>query len=513
MMALPAQGFEIREALLLNTIQDRILARLKGSSQGTSQFGAVLEQMSAKASCPRKTEETTQESGHLEENRLRRAEGTASRPRQTDENHGRQKQEGVARHVSPKDNCGEKSRTSVRERVDGAENPADEATAVERPSVKGRAACLETPKTEVTVRILNAGSDDNLSIAMDGLSEELINSILSGYTEEMGVNQGITLETLKEGAGDGTAAVSTGGCLQLTAKLSSNPNDALAVMDEILSLIATLTEALQKNAPNMVNVQIVEVQLNGRQAIDTFANLLLKEGTRDPATTPQGLPAVFKDLLGETSTEDVPTISGDAVNDMMESGLPEDASLAESLLAKVKVMQSITATPGGAKDTPDRGTDVSLNDKGFGTFADNGTSMQTAIQKQTQAAEGPKTASFSSIVAERLADVAEQLALRDKPLDITLRLKMENGDSLFVGLKDQAGKILVHLRCADQQMFNLLQSQKETIMRHLEAKQVSTSILVSPIEEDMARRQGRERPKNMWGRQRDPFNPYVEIQV
>jgi hypothetical protein len=116
-------------------------------------------------------------------------------------------------------------------------------------------------------------------------------------------------------------------------------------------------------------------------------------------------------------------------------------------------------------------------------------------------------------MAERLADVAEQASLRDKPIDIMLRLRMENGDSLFVSLKDQAGKVLVNLRCADQQMYNLLQSQKDTITRQLEAKQVSASISVTPIEEDTTRRHGKEQQRDTWGRQRNPFNPYVEIQV
>ena len=513
MIVLPAQVFEVKEDFLLNPAQDRTLARLKGSRQGAGQFGALLEQASAKVSSPRRTEETAEESGHVEENRLPKTEETASRPTQKDENHGQQKQEGIARPVSLKENRAEKGQTPVRGPVDATQEPGDETAPVEGQAVKSQAVSAETPKTEVTVTILSAGFGDNLSIAMEGLSEELINSILAGYTAETGVKKDITLETTTEGTDDGTVAVSPDGCLKLTAKLSSNPNDALAVMDEILSLLGTLKEALQKNAPAMVKVHIFQVQRNDQQAIDTFGNLLLKEGSRDPSAGPQGLPAVFKELLGETSADDAPTISGDVVSDIMKSGLPEDTSLAESLLARVKVMLSVTATPGEAKGTPERGLDLSSNSNGFGTFADNGTSTQPAIQKQTQAPEGSKTAAFSSIVAERLADVAEQVALRDKPLDIMLRLKMENGDSLFVNLKDQAGKVLVHLRCADQQMFNLLQSQKETIIRHLEAKQVSTSISVSPIEEDMTKRQGRERPKNMWGRQRDPFNPYVEIQV
>jgi hypothetical protein len=167
----------------------------------------------------------------------------------------------------------------------------------------------------------------------------------------------------------------------------------------------------------------------------------------------------------------------------------------------------------GAAGTAEKGTDLPSEGNGKSAFGEQGATMQAGIQRQEPVVVGSNTTSFGSIVADRLAAVAEQVGLRERSLDITLRLKTEGGESLMIGLKEQAGKMIIQVRSADENVVNFLQSQKETIVRHLEAKQISSSISVNAIEEDVSKRQGREQPKNMWGRRREPSDPNIEASI
>ena len=201
------------------------------------------------------------------------------------------------------------------------------------------------------------------------------------------------------------------------------------------------------------------------------------------------------------------------LNSAPEVKLPQGTDLTESLLSKVKITISLPGVLEGWNGTADKGAGLPFEGNGKSGFGEQGATMQTGVQRQEPLVESSNTTSFGSIVADRLAAVAEQVGLRDKPLDITLRLKMEGGESLLVGLKDQAGKLIIQVRCADESVVSLLESQKETIVRHLEAKQISSTISISPIDEDLTRRQGRERPKNTWGRRPEPSNPYIETSI
>jgi hypothetical protein len=145
------------------------------------------------------------------------------------------------------------------------------------------------------------------------------------------------------------------------------------------------------------------------------------------------------------------------------------------------------------------------------SFAEQGASAQSSALSGSQTPDGSRGASFGSIVADRIAAITEQVALREKQIDVLLRLQTEGGESLLVNLKEQAGKILVNVKSGDERILSLLQSQKETIIRHLEEKQVTATISVSPIgNEDLPRREKREQPRHQWARQEKTSNPYVE---
>jgi len=100
---------------------------------------------------------------------------------------------------------------------------------------------------------------------------------------------------------------------------------------------------------------------------------------------------------------------------------------------------------------------------------------------------------FAQAVTERIDKIVEQNARRDPSADMTVRLRIDDKGMLFVGLKEEGQKIMVELRSPNQGLMSLLQTNKESIVRTLEQKNVYTTISVDPIDrEDSSGRQKRE---------------------
>jgi hypothetical protein len=378
----------------------------------------------------------------------------------------------------------------------------------------------------VEVTLSRTGSGDLCELSVDGLSEEVLAALLAALEEVCGANQGVTLGTTKQSADSahdaaGLESVSDNSA-KFTVRLTLDSADPLKGMAEIASVIQALTEPLQKKALNIVELVPSQTATADLNASNPFAQLLAKETSADVAQATRGLTVAFSNLVSQSSTLTAQALTDglegtNGLNliptDASELKVPNESDLTEPLLSRIRVTFPLAGVVEAAGKATEEFAGDQSEGKGKSGFAEQGAPMQAGVQRQQPLAESSNRPSFGSIVADRLAAVAEQVGLREKPLDITLRLKMEGGESLLVGLKEQAGKIIIQVRCADGQVVNLLQSQKETIVRNLEAKQISSTISVGPIEEDLTRRQGREQQKNMWGRRREPANPYIETSI
>ncbi len=239
-----------------------------------------------------------------------------------------------------------------------------------------------------------------------------------------------------------------------------------------------------------------------------------------------GATPVFKNLLPDTNggtssshndqpdDQTDPTLLFNITRDIPDSKAVKTIDPVESILAKLKATLSVAGVAKEVNGAPENTADVPTGGGNGGkSLTPEGAWVQVSLQ-QGPPAEASNTTPFGNIVADRLAAVADQVGLRDKPLDVTLRLRMESGESLMVGLKEQAGKIVVQVKSADQNMVGFLESQKETIVRNLESKQVSSTITVSPIEENLAERRGREQQsRERWERRREPENQFIETSI
>ena len=113
-----------------------------------------------------------------------------------------------------------------------------------------------------------------------------------------------------------------------------------------------------------------------------------------------------------------------------------------------------------------------------------------AVQNASETKAAAKNG-FGAMMVDKIEKMTEQFAGRNMNMDMVVRLKIDEKDTLLVGLKEDGGRVTVELRSANENMMNLLQSQKEDITKNLEAKNIHASIHVD-LDQDGSGRHGRK---------------------
>jgi len=103
--------------------------------------------------------------------------------------------------------------------------------------------------------------------------------------------------------------------------------------------------------------------------------------------------------------------------------------------------------------------------------------------------------SFTSFVTDRIEKIVEQFSGRGSQMDMVVRLKLDDKETLLVGLKYEGQKIIVDVKASNDGLVNLIQTHKDDIARHLEDKNIFTSIFVQPDGEKNAERQNQREGK------------------
>ena len=81
---------------------------------------------------------------------------------------------------------------------------------------------------------------------------------------------------------------------------------------------------------------------------------------------------------------------------------------------------------------------------------------------------------------ERFQKIIEQFGSTNGQHDLTVKLDMGKEGSVVLGLKDLGPSVTVEVRASDQGIVNLLQSQKDSIIKSLEGKDVHANIFIDP---------------------------------
>ncbi len=121
----------------------------------------------------------------------------------------------------------------------------------------------------------------------------------------------------------------------------------------------------------------------------------------------------------------------------------------------------------------------------------------------------------STLAIERFDRVMEQVGSGTGQHDMTVRLTVGNDESLVLGLKDLGQTVTVEVRGSNQGMINLLQSQRDVIISHLEGKDISANIVIDPnasgTPEKRDRRETRQRTSAARAKAGGGFDGLLEI--
>jgi hypothetical protein len=132
--------------------------------------------------------------------------------------------------------------------------------------------------------------------------------------------------------------------------------------------------------------------------------------------------------------------------------------------------------------------------KGDYTFPSGDEAMRADTRQGKEPAGVSERGTFVSTMTHKIEEMAEKLANRTQPMDMILRLKIDDKESLVVGLKEQGNRLIVEVKSASESLTGLLQLHKDAITRELENKQIYATINVDPNGEgDLQRRGQRDR--------------------
>jgi hypothetical protein len=100
--------------------------------------------------------------------------------------------------------------------------------------------------------------------------------------------------------------------------------------------------------------------------------------------------------------------------------------------------------------------------------------------------------SFTSFVTDRIEKIVEQFSSKGSQMDMVVRLKLDDKETLLVGLRHEGQKVVVDVKTSNDSLANLLQAHKDEIARNLEDKNIFTSIYVQPDGEKNFQRQNQK---------------------
>jgi hypothetical protein len=129
-----------------------------------------------------------------------------------------------------------------------------------------------------------------------------------------------------------------------------------------------------------------------------------------------------------------------------------------------------------ASHDPAAGKESAGAKEGYPITLDEHVSVNDEPTQEQQASGQPGSAG----TIERFDRVMEQVGTGTGPHDMMVRLTVGNDESLVLGLKDLGHTVTVEIRGSNQGMINLLQSQRDVIISHLEGKDISANIVIDP---------------------------------
>ena len=98
-----------------------------------------------------------------------------------------------------------------------------------------------------------------------------------------------------------------------------------------------------------------------------------------------------------------------------------------------------------------------------------------------EGAAAPQAGSLASAMARKIEQMVENHSSGNQPMDMVIRIRVDDKESVLVGLKDQGNnKVTVEVKGASEGLMNVLNSQKDSIAKELESRHIYATINVDP---------------------------------
>jgi hypothetical protein len=141
--------------------------------------------------------------------------------------------------------------------------------------------------------------------------------------------------------------------------------------------------------------------------------------------------------------------------------------------------------------------------KSSGQDMSQGNSLKADVVQAKEDARVFEKGSFSSFIADRVEKVVEQYSTRNSSMDTVVRLKLDDKETLTVGLKHEGQNVVVEVKASNEGLANLLQGHKEDITRHLEDKNIFARMYVEADGENGYNRRNQQDGKRGDGRKEE----------
>jgi hypothetical protein len=137
------------------------------------------------------------------------------------------------------------------------------------------------------------------------------------------------------------------------------------------------------------------------------------------------------------------------------------------------------------KDQDKEGSRSDTGEKGQSSGRENlgllaGSDPNAASPGQSEQTGKLSDVHTASAAAERFQQVLDQFSARTGSHDLRVKLDIGNEGSLVLGMKDLGQTVTVEVRASHDAITSLLQSQKDTIIRNLEGKDVHANVVIDP---------------------------------
>ncbi len=147
------------------------------------------------------------------------------------------------------------------------------------------------------------------------------------------------------------------------------------------------------------------------------------------------------------------------------------------------------------KEDPDVKNDTGEKPANENNLSLNGNSHQGSEQHKPAIHAAAKN-DFGAMMIDKIEKITEQYAGKNLGMDMTVRLKIDDSETILVGMRNEGTSVTVEVKTANNNTMNFIQSQKNDLVRNLEDKHIMTTIHVD-IDQDAQRRheQGRHRER------------------